>query len=234
MPDPTSVATGRRPLWHFALAAGLPLLAWSATVGILSRQPNTGNISVVAGGAKFRDYCGACHIVEKGITTHHGPNLYEIGKVAASRKPDMTAAAYLLESILDPAAFVAPTNRAGMPKNIARDLAPDEIRDIVAYLASRGGTPRYDEIRTLEIPDLRPDQSTPTPVRRDQMQLAEHVLREKAACLECHSLFRNAEHQNPCTVALRRRTQGQGPGPRIHFGAQQGHLPRVSSGERRA
>ena len=76
-------------------------------------------------------------------------------RLAGSRKPGMSAAEYILESVRDPEAFVAPENRRGMPGNLATVLSPDEIRNVVAYLVSRGGTPDYDEIRRLEIPDLR-------------------------------------------------------------------------------
>ncbi len=194
MSSDTKPAATPGPAWLATVAVGLPLLVWLATVVVMSWHPAEGDISIAAGGAKFRDYCGACHIVEKGITTHHGPNLYEIGKVAASRKPGMSAAAYILESILDPAAFVAPMNRTGMPQNIARDLSPEEIRNLVAFLASRQATPQYDDILALNIPDLRQPRAAPTLVRREQMELAEQVLRDKGGCLQCHALFRNAEH----------------------------------------
>lgn len=194
MVSKTNTAKGLSPVGRTVAAVGVPLLVWLGTVAALSWHPAEGNIRIAAGEAKFRDYCGACHIVEKGITTHHGPNLYEIGKVAGSRKPGMNAATYILESILDPAAFVAPSNRAGMPKNIARDLSPNEIRNIVAFLASRNAKPRYEDILALEIPDYR-DSSRPLKVvGREQMELAEHVLRDKGGCRQCHALFRNAEH----------------------------------------
>ena len=119
--DTKNTVVSLGPAGRATIAVVVPCLVWLTTVIAMSWHPAEGDIDIAAGRRKFRDYCGACHIVEKGITTHHGPNLSEIGRVAASRKPGMTAAAYILESILEPAAFVAPTNRAGMPQNIARD-----------------------------------------------------------------------------------------------------------------
>ena len=179
---------------HLVIAVGLPLGIWLATFGFLSFEPSAGEINLSSGSATFRDRCGACHILEKGISTHYGPNLYDFGKVAGTRKPDTTAAEYILESILDPAAFVAPTNHAGMPSNVASDLSADDVRNVVAFLASRGARPNYDEIRQLEIPEPPPEPPTRT-VRRNDMELAAQVLREKGGCLQCHSLHRNAEHR---------------------------------------
>lgn len=171
----------------------LSLGIWLATVGLISFDPVPRGIDIASGKSTFRDHCEACHVLDKGVTLHHGPNFYEIGKVAGTRKPDLTAAEYILESILDPGAFVAPQNWSGMPKSVAHELSPDAIRNIVAFLSSRGGRPDYEEIMRLKIPE----QTEPPvrAVRRQDMELAERVLRERGECLKCHSLHRNAEHR---------------------------------------
>ena len=130
---------------YISIGIVLSLGIWLATVGLISFDPVPGGIDVASGKSTFREHCEACHVLDKGVTLHHGPNFYEIGKVAGTRKPDLTAAEYILESILDPAAFVAPLNHRGMPKNVASDLSPDTIRNIVAFLASRGA--RRDRAR---------------------------------------------------------------------------------------
>lgn len=179
---------------HVLIGIILSLGIWAATVGLISYDPVPSGIDLASGGSLFRDHCGACHILDKGITMHHGPNFYDIGKVAGMRKPGMTAAEYILESILEPRAFVAPQNWNGMPKNVAHELSPDTIRNIVAFLASRGARPDYDEIQRLEIPDMQQD-AVVRIVRRQDMELAENVLRGPGECLNCHSVYRNAEHQ---------------------------------------
>jgi cytochrome c2 len=177
-----------------AIAAAIPLGLWITTLGFTSVQRGGKGLDLREGEGIFRDYCGACHVLEKGITTHHGPNLWGVGQFAADRKPGMSAEQYILESILDPDAFVAPQNHRGMPRGIARKLAPETIRNIVAYLASQGAAPDFAAIRRLEIPDLR-SAAQERVIRREDMELANQLIRSKAKCLECHTLHRNAEYQ---------------------------------------
>ena len=172
----------------------LSLGTWLATVVLISFDRVPKGIDMAAGRSTFHEHCEACHILDKGITLQHGPNFFEIGKVAGTRKPDLTAAEYILESILDPRAFAAPQNWSGMPKSVAHELSPDAIRNIVAYLASRGARPDYDEILRLKIPDMRQDGPTRI-IRRDVMEVGERVLRGRGECLNCHSTYRSAENQ---------------------------------------
>ncbi len=76
-----------------------------------------------------------------------------------------------------------------MPPNVAAELDPNEIRNIVGYLAGHSAFADYDEIKQLEIPDRRSVQTEPTLIDRQQMELAEAVLREKGDCLQCHSRY---------------------------------------------
>jgi putative heme-binding domain-containing protein len=76
-----------------------------------------------------------------------------------------------------------------MPENMGAELDPEDVRNIIGFLASCGAFPDYDEIMSLDIPDRRSGETEPTLIRLTDMQLAENVLREKGACLECHSLY---------------------------------------------
>jgi hypothetical protein len=105
----------------------------------------------------------------------------------------LSAEEYILESILDPMAFIAPNGRPGMPARIAEDLAPDAIRNIVGFLASCEAFPDYAKIARLPIPDRRRAESAAAPVRLETMRLAEDVLQRKGACLACHSLYSGPE-----------------------------------------
>jgi putative heme-binding domain-containing protein len=166
----------------------LPLATFSATAAVMSIPLNQRGIDVVAGRDLFRAHCGSCHFAKVGFPSHHGPNLYDIGRSGRNRKPNMTAAEYILESILEPSAFVAPSSRPGMPQNVAAELPPEDIRNIVGFLASCAAYADFDQIAQLDIPDRRTPAGPPTPVRLEDMQLAEQVLRDKGACLQCHRL----------------------------------------------
>ncbi len=173
----------------FAWSLTLPVVTLLATAAVMSIPADTRGIDIVAGGDLFAIHCAPCHFSKVGFPAHLGPNLHDIGRSAATRKPNQSAAEYILESILDPSAFVAPSGRPGMPPDVAVELDSEGIRNLVGYLASRGATPDYDEITKLDIPDRRSEQTEPILIRLKEMQLAEYVLREKGSCLNCHSLY---------------------------------------------
>lgn len=183
-----------QPVRHWWLwSMGVPVLTLLVTAAAMSLPPNTHGVDIVAGGEVFTHHCSACHFTKVGFPAHLGPNLHDIGRSAASRKPGQSSVQYLLESILEPSAFIAPSGRPGMPADVAEQLSPQQIRNLVGFLASRGAHPDYDEINRLEIPDRRSESAEPSEVRLQAMQLAESVLREKGGCLQCHSLYSNPE-----------------------------------------
>ncbi len=175
---------------RMAVSLIVPLLVFCLTAAFMSIPPETHGIDVNSGHELFTVHCESCHFTKAGFPAHIGPNLFDIGMSAATRKPNESAAKYILESIVDPNAFIAPGGRPGMPPNVAAGLDPKDIRNIVGYLASCGAFPNYDEIQHLDIPDRRqPGRSETRSITLEQMQLAENVLHEKGACLKCHSRF---------------------------------------------
>ncbi len=68
-----------------------------------------------------------------------GPSLTGISAVAATRRPGLTAADYLRESILEPQSFVVP-NYASTPSDLGRPqmpklpITPEETDALVAFL----------------------------------------------------------------------------------------------------
>ena len=78
--------------------------------------------------------CGGCHTIEGISAGTVGPNQTTIGTMSGTRVPDMSAEDYMLESILDPSAFVVegyPDNV--MPKNYSESLSSEQLSDIVAF-----------------------------------------------------------------------------------------------------
>jgi len=80
--------------------------------------------------------CGTCHSIAgvQGMAGRIGPELTQIGTVAATRKPGTSAQDYLTESILDPNAFPVPGFPPAMPPKGGADLSDQEVASIVAYL----------------------------------------------------------------------------------------------------
>jgi cytochrome c553 len=81
--------------------------------------------------------CGSCH--EAGFRNFFrrvGPPLEHVGTAAAQRRPGMSAEEYLRESITDPGAYVVQGYPDAMPRGLARDLSPEDLAALIAYLAS--------------------------------------------------------------------------------------------------
>jgi hypothetical protein len=63
------------------------------------------------------------------------PAFVGIAERAATRRPPLTAAAYIYESITNPSAFIAPGQyNAAMPENFRERLSDRELGDIIAFL----------------------------------------------------------------------------------------------------
>jgi mono/diheme cytochrome c family protein len=78
--------------------------------------------------------CRGCHMVNgKGGTV--GPDLSDIGGLAGTLKPGVTAEAFIHEAIAQPDAFVRKGYQAGlMPGDYEQRLSRQEFDDLVAYL----------------------------------------------------------------------------------------------------
>lgn len=87
-----------------------------------------------ANGAKLiqAQICAACHLLapESPIA----PNFAELAVAAHIRRPPLTAAAYIYESIVDPLAYVVEGYGPSMPQDYREKLSDKEIGDIIAYL----------------------------------------------------------------------------------------------------
>jgi hypothetical protein len=106
----------------------------------VSTQPSEQVINLLNGSG-----CTACHTIStiSGANGQVGPNLSSIGLVAATRKANTDARTYIWESIVNPAAFIAPDCPRGacnnaMPRNFGTRLSNQQITLIVDYLATLG------------------------------------------------------------------------------------------------
>jgi mono/diheme cytochrome c family protein len=86
--------------------------------------------------------CFTCHTVGKSGALRF-PDLDGIGARAATRIPGMSDTDYLAQSLYEPDKFIVEGFNPGMPviSKPPIGLSDDEIRAVVAYLQSLGGTP---------------------------------------------------------------------------------------------
>ena len=81
--------------------------------------------------------CASCHEGSLfNLFRPVGPTLSEIGLVGRKRVAGMSAEEYIRQSITDPGTFVVPEYPDSMPRGLARDLSPEDLAALVAYLAS--------------------------------------------------------------------------------------------------
>ncbi len=76
--------------------------------------------------------CVACH--RAGAANGIAPAFAGIAARAAERRPPLTAAAYLYESITHPQAYVVEGFAGAMPQDFALRLSDQQLGDIIAYL----------------------------------------------------------------------------------------------------
>lgn len=117
--------------------------------------------------------CAGCHTIP-GVPNAVGlvgPNLTKIGVDAANRKSGMDAEGYIRESILNPAAFIAPQCPNGtcpegvMPPNMGDRLEASDIDFIVAYLLTLTGADVASSSAyvLVPIPIVRPQEASTVP-----------------------------------------------------------------------
>lgn len=80
--------------------------------------------------------CIACHRLGGDAVA---PQWTELMAVAGSRRPPLTAAEYIYESIVNPAVFIVDDYPPTMPQDFATRMSEQEIADILVYLVN-GGT----------------------------------------------------------------------------------------------
>ena len=76
--------------------------------------------------------CTACH--REGAVNDIAPSYDGMAARAATRRPPLTAAAYIYESIIKPTTYVVDGYHPSMPQNFAQRLSDRELGDIIAYL----------------------------------------------------------------------------------------------------
>jgi mono/diheme cytochrome c family protein len=78
--------------------------------------------------------CNACHLL--GGERVAPP--WTMLSAAAERRPPLTAAEYIYESIVHPAVYIVPEYPASMPQDYGTRMTEQEIADVLVYLLNSG------------------------------------------------------------------------------------------------
>lgn len=76
--------------------------------------------------------CFACHISAAGVGI--APPFEGVAERAETRRPPLSAAQYIYESIVDPVAYVVEGYAGSMPQNYDERLSDEQLGDLMAYL----------------------------------------------------------------------------------------------------
>lgn len=92
------------------------------------------NADAANGDALLTQYqCVACHRLAAEVVA---PRFVNMAEIAAERRPPMSAAAYIYESITRPSEYVVEGYADTMPQDFGTRISDDELGDIIAYLLS--------------------------------------------------------------------------------------------------
>ena len=147
---------------------------------------------VKAGEAIFKEKgtCEICHrIGQKGT---RAPDLAGVGARAAKKKPGMSATAYLVESLLDPAAYLVQGYPPIMPKvdKPPIGLNRSELWALVAFLESLGGTVTVKLDDIPKTAGAAPEGGGGTAAAELKLpgdpKAGQAVFMGKAGCIACH------------------------------------------------
>jgi cytochrome c551/c552 len=80
--------------------------------------------------------CAACHtLAAAGSNGQVGPPLDDLGAIAASRVPGLSAEEYVHQAIVEPGAFVVPGFAAGlMPPDFGQRMTDEQVDALVEFL----------------------------------------------------------------------------------------------------
>ncbi len=145
---------------------------------------------VSAGEQIFRGkgQCTTCHGIGQA---GRGPDLAGVGARAGSRKSGMPARAYLVESLLDPAAYLVP----GFPNIMPHINKPpiglnrSEIWAVVAFLESQGGSidVKLDDVPASAFATAGGGQAAASIELPGDPKAGQAVFAGKGACVACHT-----------------------------------------------
>ena len=76
--------------------------------------------------------CVVCHV--QGVANGIAPAFVGLGERAATRVENLSASAYIYDSIVHPTDYLVPEYAPAMPQDFGARMTPPELADVVAYL----------------------------------------------------------------------------------------------------
>jgi cytochrome c553 len=149
-------------------------------------------VNLKAGEHVFNTRCASCHNLRSNSEASYGPALVGIGELAHKRVAGMSGEAYLLQSIARPEAFRAPGSSGTMPSNLVNQLSEEELLNVVAFLASQGGTVRYRELLQLPM-QWKVEEEAKQVLTLESIERGRNLFFGKLQCTRCHLIDGNPE-----------------------------------------
>jgi mono/diheme cytochrome c family protein len=145
--------------------------------------PDTPQEELVASGQEILRGKGGCLVCHKDQErgNDRGPDLRQTAGKAATRKPGMAAEAYLVESLVNPDAFLVEGYPKMMPPSMKppANLSMAEVKAVVAYLQSLGGA---EVTVKVEAADVAAEKKAAGPVHRGKALMMDQ------GCIGCHKV----------------------------------------------
>ncbi len=157
---------------------------------------------------KTKGGCLLCHkISEVGNT--RGPDLRGVGGRAATRKPGLSAEAYLMESLVEPGAYVVEEFAAAGGVSIMpaadkppADMSPTELKALIAFLQSMSGEVTVEiTAQDVQAADAKKQQTPSSPV----ITHPGFAVITAQGCTACHDLKGNNRLIGPPLTHVRER-----------------------------
>ena len=179
-------------IWFYAFAASIVPETSTATVDLSSIE-RTPEAFIEAGEAIFngKGKCNTCHTLDPSAPKSRCPDLTDVGTLAATRQPGMTAKEYLIEATYEPHKFLVAGYGNIMPPvwKPPISLTELEIETVIAFLQNQGGevdlTP-FDP--PIDIGSAAVVAEELPPLLTGDVKRGERVFVEGAKCIACHAV----------------------------------------------
>ena len=179
-------------IWFYAFAASIVPETSTATV-ILDDIERTPDAFIEAGEAIFngKGKCNTCHTLDPSAPPGRCPDLTDVGTLAATRQPGLTAKEYLIESTYEPHKYLVPGYGNIMPPvwKPPISLTELEIETVIAFLQNQGGEVDLTPFEPpVDIGSAEAIVEELPPLLTGNVERGKRIYVEGAKCIACHAV----------------------------------------------